>query len=486
MGNKLVVIDGNSIANRAFYALPLLSNDEGYYTNAVYGFLTMLLRMLDEEKPTHILVAFDAGKTTFRTEEYKDYKGKRLKTPGELSSQFPLIKDLLNAFDIKHYELNGYEADDIIGTITREAEEKGFASIIVSGDKDMLQLASDQTKIALTRKGITEVDWFTPKEIMDKYGLTPVQIIDMKGLMGDPSDNIPGIPGVGEKTALKLLHQYHSVEEVLAHAEEVSGKKLQEKIMNHMDEARMSKDLATILRKAPIEVSIEDVSLIPYDPKKVEQSLLRFGFKTILQRLGMDSVEANNGNEIEEEQEFAYEFIKNEDPALIDQLVHSHYALIVEIDGDRYHDSTILGIGLSNGERHVYLPYALVEKWNELQKWLANTDQKKWVYDGKRATVALGWKGIDLEGIEFDGLLASYLSNPTESRHALSDVTERYYLSLPPDEHVYGKGAKRKVPEEEVVGRLVARKANALYHLRSHLDQEMEKQEIHSLFYDLE
>lgn len=486
MGNKIVVIDGNSIANRAFYALPLLSNDEGYYTNAVYGFLTMLLRMLDEEKPTHILVAFDAGKTTFRTKEYKDYKGKRLKTPGELSSQFPLIKDLLNAFDIKHYELEDYEADDIIGTITKEAEEKGFTSIIVSGDKDMLQLASDQTKIALTRKGITEVDWYTPKEIMEKYGLSPTQIIDLKGLMGDSSDNIPGIPGVGEKTALKLLHQYHSVEEVLANAEEVSGKKLQEKIRNHMDEARMSKELATILREAPIEISIEDILHVPYDSKKVEEALVRFGFKTILQRLGMDSADANEDTPTEDGQPFEYEWIKSEDSALLERLLHSPQALIVEIDGDRYHDSTILGLGLSNGENHVYLPFAMVEKWDDLQKWLANPEQKKWLYDGKRATVALGWKGIDLAGIEFDGLLASYLSNPTESRHALSDVAERYRLSLPSDENVYGKGAKRKVPDEAVVGRLIARKANALHHLRSHLDQEMEKQEIHSLFYDLE
>lgn len=486
MGNKIVVIDGNSIANRAFYALPLLSNDEGYYTNAVYGFLTMLLRMLDEEKPTHILVAFDAGKTTFRTEGYKDYKGKRLKTPGELSSQFPLIKELLDAFDIKHYELNGYEADDIIGTITREAEEKGFTSIIVSGDKDMLQLASDRTTIALTRKGITEVDLYTPKEIMDKYGLSPAQIIDLKGLMGDTSDNIPGIPGVGEKTALKLLHQYHSVEEVLAHAEEISGKKLKEKIMSHMDDARMSKELATILRQAPIELSIDDVNYVPYDRKRVEQALIRFGFKTILQRLGMDSAEANEVPHTEGDNPFAFEWIKNEDTALLDQLMQSPYALIVEIDGERYHDATILGIGLSNGEKHVYLSYELVEKWVGLRKWLANPEHKKWVYDGKRAIVALGWKGIDLQGIEFDGLLASYLSNPTESRHALSDVAERYHLSLSSDESVYGKGAKRKVPDEEVVGRLVARKANALYDLRAYLDEEMEKQEIRSLFYDLE
>lgn len=486
MGNKIVVIDGNSIANRAFYALPFLNNDEGHYTNAVYGFLTMLLRMLDEVKPSHILVAFDAGKTTFRSEEYKDYKGKRLKTPSELSSQFPLIKELLDAFNIKHYELDGYEADDIIGTITREAEERGFTSIIVSGDKDMLQLASDHTKIALTRKGITEVEWYTPQEIKDKYGLTPAQIIDLKGLMGDASDNIPGIPGVGEKTALKLLQQYHSVEEILAHATEISGKKLQEKILNHMEEAKMSKELATILRQAPIEISLEDLRYESYDPQKVEQILTRFGFKSILQRLGMDSVAANHDHQAEDSRDFEFEFVKEEKADLLEQFSRSAVSLIVEIDGERYHDSTILGIGISNGDRHAYLPYSLVEQWEALKMWLSNKSIKKWVYDGKRGKVALSWKGILLEGIEFDALLASYLTNPTESRHGLSDIAERYHLSLPADENVYGKGAKRKIPEEEVLASFVARKAKTLYNLRSSLDEEMEKQELRSLFYDLE
>src|SRR5690606_26648108 len=206
------VIDGNSIANRAFYALPLLSNSAGLHTNAVYGFTTMLLRLIEEERPTHMLVAFDAGKETFRHAAYADYKGTRARTPPELSEQFPLIRELVDSFGIARYEIEGYEADDIIGTLTRLADErKDMRVLVVTGDKDMLQLASDQVTIAITRKGISEVERFDPAHIQEVYGLKPPQIIDLKGLMGDSSDNIPGIPGVGEKTALKLLHEYGSV-----------------------------------------------------------------------------------------------------------------------------------------------------------------------------------------------------------------------------------------------------------------------------------
>ena len=182
--NKLIIIDGNSIANRAFYALPLLSNDKGIYTNAVYGFTNILLRILEDEKPTHILVAFDAGKVTFRHTDFKEYKGTRQKTPSELSEQFPLMRQLLDAFSIRHYELEGYEADDIIGTLTKEADQEGWMTKIVTGDKDMLQLVSNHVHVALTRKGISEVEYYDLDKLQEVYQLKPAQIIDLKGLMG--------------------------------------------------------------------------------------------------------------------------------------------------------------------------------------------------------------------------------------------------------------------------------------------------------------
>ena len=238
-----------------FLLYHLLNNDKGIHTNAVYGFTMMLMKILEDEKPTHILVAFDAGKTTFRHKTFSEYKGGRQKTPPELSEQFPYIRELLKAYQISAYELENYEADDIIGTLSLQAEKEGFEIKVISGDKDLTQLSSPKTTVGITRKGITDIEEYTPEHIEEKYGLTPEQIIDMKGLMGDTSDNIPGVPGVGEKTAIKLLKEFHTVEEVLSSIDKVSGKKLKEKLETYRDQAILSKQLATIMRDAPIDVA---------------------------------------------------------------------------------------------------------------------------------------------------------------------------------------------------------------------------------------
>jgi DNA polymerase-1 len=484
MEKKLMILDGNSIANRAFYALPLLTTEEGLYTNAVYGFTTMLLRMLEEEKPTHVLVAFDAGKVTFRTEGYKEYKGKRMKTPSELSAQFPLLKELLDAFGVKHYELNGYEADDIIGTVSARAEAEGFTTLIVSGDKDMLQLVSDKTQVALTRKGISEVEMYSPEEIAAKYNLTPAQIIDLKGLMGDASDNIPGIPGVGEKTALKLLHEFQTVEGVLAHVDEVKGKKLQEKIAAHADDARMSKELATILRDAPVEISLDEIEYRPFEKEKVVPVLERLAFKSLLERLGLDAAEAYT-TPMQAEQEIEFVTITEANRAKWADKFTSPMAVMVEVDGENYHGAPVLGIALVQGDTRLYVPFEQMD-WPELIAWLADPEQKKWVYDAKRSQVALAWKNISLEGVCFDALLASYVSNPSETNHQLADVAARYGIKLASDEAVYGKGAKRTVPEEAVLGPHIVCKADALYRLHDKIDKALQEEALADLFYDLE
>jgi DNA polymerase I len=487
MEKKVMIIDGNSIANRAFYALPILSNAEGLFTNAVYGFTQMLLRLLDEEKPTHLLVAFDAGKVTFRTEGYKEYKGKRQKTPGELSSQFPLMKELLDAFNIKHYELSGYEADDIIGTLSLEAEEAGFNTLIVSGDKDMLQLVSDKTQVALTRKGISEVELYSPAEIMEKYGLNPIQIIDLKGLMGDASDNIPGIPGVGEKTALKLLHEYHTVEGVLEHKAEVKGKKLQEKLAEHEQDAIMSKELATIMRNAPVEVRLADIEHQPYDRQKVAQIFERFSFKSLLDRLGLDTIDAEKQEQSgAEAAAFDYVMVTQDNRSEWQSKLTSPMAFMVELDGDNYHTAPILGFAAADEQTSMYIPFEVAADWEHFQNWLADSDMKKWVYDAKRSQVSLSWHGMKLEGICFDPFLASYLLDPSETNHTLSEIAKRNGLSLPSNEAVYGKGAKRAVPSCEVIGEHAARKAAAVYRLQGKLEEEMHAEQLTRLFYDLE
>ncbi|GAB4256546.1 DNA polymerase I [Thermincola ferriacetica] len=254
---KFIIIDGNSLVYRAFYALPLLKTTTGVYTNAVYGFTTMLMKVLNEEKPACLAIAFDKGKTTFRNEHFEDYKGHRKATPDELKPQFPLVKEIVRAFRIPVYEIEGYEADDIIGTVSLKAEEMGYETVIVTGDRDALQLVSPKTRVMLTKKGISEMELYDENKVAERYGLKPAQIIDMKGLMGDTSDNIPGVPGIGEKTAAKLVREYGSVEELLAQKGTVAGK-LREKLEQYAQQALLSKKLATIIRHVPIEIDLRE------------------------------------------------------------------------------------------------------------------------------------------------------------------------------------------------------------------------------------
>src|SRR5690625_724357 len=218
----------------------------------------MLMRILEEENPTNILVAFDAGKTTFRHETYKEYKAGRQKTPHELSEQFPIAKELLEAFDIPYYELENYEADDIIGTLANQAQKEKISVKVISGDQDLLQLVSDEVTVDLTRRGITEVDSYTPEFLKEKMELNPDQIIDLKALMGDSSDNIPGVPGVGIKTATKLLKEYETLDNIYENIDQISGKKLKENLLTYKDEAYMSRYLVTINLKTPLELSLKD------------------------------------------------------------------------------------------------------------------------------------------------------------------------------------------------------------------------------------
>ena len=238
---NFVIIDGSSLLHRAFYALPLLSTKKGIYTNGVYGFLTMLYKIQEDYTPAYICVAFDKKGPTFRHKEYKEYKGTRQETPSELAQQFPIIREILDAMNITILEMQEYEADDIAGTLAKMGEQKDLDVILVTGDRDYLQLASDKTKVLITRKGITELEIFDREKIISEYGIEPKQFIDLKGLMGDKSDNIPGVPGIGEKTGLKLIREYGCIENVYKDIDNVSGKKLKENLKNNMEQAIFSK-----------------------------------------------------------------------------------------------------------------------------------------------------------------------------------------------------------------------------------------------------
>lgn len=479
MTKKLVLIDGNSIAYRAFFALPLLNNDKGIHTNAVYGFTMMLSRILEDEKPTHMLVAFDAGKTTFRHKTFSEYKGGRQKTPPELSEQFPFIRELLDAYGISRYELENYEADDIIGTLSLEAERNGFEVKVISGDKDLTQLSSEKTTVAITRKGITDIEEYTPSYIEEKYGITADKIIDMKGLMGDTSDNIPGVPGVGEKTALKLLKEFGDLESILDSADKVSGKKLQEKLVEFKEQALMSKELATITREAPVEIKIDEIEYEGFEKDKVIRIYKELGFNSLLEKLDTE----NDTPVTEELEEIEFAIVDE----ITEDILTAENAFYVEILEDNYHYADIIGFSIANEKGSFFIPTDLALGSQVFKQWAEDESKHKIVYDAKRTEVSLRHHGIHLAGISFDLLLASYLVNPSEKIEDITSVAKTHgYSSIQSDEAFYGKGAKRKVPEVKELAEHLARKANVLLFLQKKLDKELAENQQAELFYDLE
>ncbi|MBP1083333.1 DNA polymerase I [Bacillus capparidis] len=476
---KLLLVDGNSLAYRAFFALPLLNNEKGIHTNAVYGFTMILTKMLEEEKPSHMLVAFDAGKTTFRHKTFKEYKGGRQKTPPELSEQMPFIRELLNAYQVKTYELENFEADDIIGTLAKSAEKEGYTVKIVSGDKDLTQLSSEHTTVAITKKGITEVENYTPAHVKEKYGLEPKQIIDMKGLMGDSSDNIPGVPGVGEKTAIKLLKQFDTVEKLLESISEVSGNKLKEKLEEFKDQAVMSKELATITTEAPIEVGVAELTYAGPVMDKVVGLYKELGFNTLLEKLG----EGESAGEEEELEEIQVEICSE----VKEDILLSPSSLVVEQMSEHYHDEPIVGFSIVNDSGAFFIPSEAGLASEAFKAWLEDESKKKWIFDSKKAQVALKWQGVHLKGAEFDVLLAAYLLNPASSYEDVASVAKEKGIQLvSSDETVYGKGAKRACPEENSLADHLARKGMAITRLYDRLLDDLKKNEQLELYEDLE
>ncbi|HLS59865.1 MAG TPA: DNA polymerase I [Virgibacillus sp.] len=478
MSNKLVLIDGNSIIYRAFFALPLLNNDKGVYTNAVYGFTTMLLKILEEEKPTHMLVAYDAGKTTFRHDTYKEYKGGRQKTPGELSEQFPLTKELLDAFRIPHYELDLYEADDIIGTLAKAGKDQAWDVKVISGDQDLLQLVSETVTVDLTKKGISEVDSYTPDFMIEKMELAPDQIIDLKALMGDNSDNIPGVPGVGIKTATKLLKEYETIDNVYEHLDELSGKKLKENLSTYKDDAFMSKELVTIKCDTPIEISLTDLEYKGYDETKVYDLFKDLGFQSLLARTGIESDESE-----EELEEIDFTIV---DDITVDMFTGNE-AMVVEMLGENYHETPIEGIGLVNKKAKYFIPIDIAAKSDVFKQWAENGTSHKSVYDAKATLVSLLKYDIHMKGITFDLLLASYLLNPSDSNQDIPAIGHRLgERNVLQDEDVYGKGAKIKAPEQEELADHVVRKTGIIFDLQDEMMTHLQENEQAELYKELE
>lgn len=473
---KVLLLDGNSLAYRAFFALPLLSNEHGIHTNAVYGFTLMLQKIMEEENPTHMLVAFDAGKTTFRHSTFGEYKGGRQKTPPELSEQFPYVRKLIDAYGIKRYELEMYEADDIIGTLCKQAEEKGQQVIVVSGDKDLTQLATENTTVYITRKGITDIEKYTPAHVEDKYGLTPLQIIDMKGLMGDASDNIPGVPGVGEKTAIKLLKEHGSVENLYQALDTVSGAKLKEKLMANEEQAKMSKVLATIETNAPIEVSVDDLTYSGANMDEVTSIWKELSFKTLLEK-------SEHVTEEQTASEVTFEILDEINASILKDKMAIH----LEMFNEQYHTSELLGIALYDGEQSYFVTGSVAFESTVFCKWLEDESRIKYLVDSK-ATQAVSRKhNVSLLGADFDLVLAAYIVNPSISSDDVSTMAKEFgNYDVLTDENVYGKGAKKATPPLDKLAEHAIRKAQAVWKLKPILEKKLEENEQYALYKDIE
>lgn len=480
---KLLLVDGNSVAFRAFYALynamDNFKNSDGLYTNAIYAFKNMFEKILDQEQPTHALVAFDAGKTTFRTEMYQEYKAGRAKTPSEFREQLPYIRSLVHAFGVKEYELPNFEADDIIGTLaTLASQEEDYEIVIVSGDRDLTQLVSEKITVYITVKGVSELEVCTPEFIAEKYdGLTPRQIIDLKGLAGDKSDNLPGVTKVGEKTAIKLLKEYHSVEGIYEHIDELKASKMKENLINDQEQAFLSKRLATINTATPVQITLEDINYQGRNNDELIELYRKLNFQSFLDKMDTSQVK-------EDLVAINYEYITD----LSDEMFKAdEWTLYVEMLGDNYHTDEIVGFAFGNQEK-IYVSDN-VDLLSDLRFVDALSKGKSiQTYDLKRQLVALNRYGCKKVPFTFDSLLAAYLLDTTDNSSDIANVAWNYgYKEIQSDEQIYGKGAKRGLPEDnQVFYEHLARKIKAIQWLTEPLTKELKEKNQWQLYAKME
>ena len=475
--DKIILLDGNSLSYRAFYAMPALQNKSGLYTNSVYGFTLMLERMLEDIKPKYALVAFDKGKQTFRHKTYKDYKGTRDKTPSELVEQFGYVRELLDSYGIKYEEHFDYEADDIIGSYAKLAEKAGLEVIIISGDKDLTQLASDNITIYYTRRGVTEVDHYTPEFINEKYGLSPEQIIDMKGLMGDKSDNIPGIAGIGEKTAIKLLAEYKTVENVLDNIDNISGKKLKERLAEGKEDALLSKELATIFTEVPVENKLEDLTFSENRSKKKEL-FEKLEFVSFLKKLA-----ENDDVDVDGKEEKELEIINADEKT---ELSFENSSLHIECFTEDYHNSDVVNIAVYKDENvYIFSEDNFFE--NKFVRNYLESDAEKVVYDYKKILYIAKRNGIsDIAGNVFDVKIAAYLLDVTVKTELDKIVFNTLGNIIKSEEEIYGKGVKRTLPTNEILYPYLAQVVKSIFDLKEIQSARLKEENMDSLYKNIE
>ena len=390
---KVVLVDGNNLMFRSYFATlysgSTLRNKKGFPTNAIYGFVNMINKIISEEKPMYMAVAFDIGKT-FRHEKYDYYKGKRDNTPDELKEQFPIAKQILTAMNIKYFELQGYEADDIIGTFSKKCEQDDdFKALIVSSDKDLLQLITDQTEVKLLKtKDYIRMDY---KAFYDTYGIEPIKMIDLKALMGDASDNIPGVKGIGEKTALKLLTTYGSLSSIYEHIDEIKGS-VKDKLIQDKDNAYMSYNIATIYKDVPLNVELEELAYIPKDKNELYKIYNELEFYSLIKESNNKEENSNNIENIN--------YINKSKQEINDDII----SLYIDLDNNNYHNANILGFAIYNNSVSSYIPYTKDTDLSFLNK-------KIYTYDYKRLYVSLKKNNLTIPTCLFDTMIGAYLVN---------------------------------------------------------------------------
>ena len=464
---KIILVDGNNLLFRSYYATAyngnFMHNSKGLPTNALFGFTNMINKIVLEEKPQYMIVAFDKGKT-FRHDKYQDYKAGRIEMPDELRVQFPIAKELLTYMGIKYYEIDNYEADDIIGTFAKYCnEDSEYVGTIISSDKDLLQLISSDVDIKLLKQ--KDYVRYNQKTFMDDYGIEPIRIIDLKALQGDPSDNIPGVKGIGEKTALKLLQEYNSLDGVYENIDKISGK-MKEKLLNEKEKAYLSYELATIICDVPVDIDVNDIKYLGNDSKKLNVLYESLEFYSFLKK------DDNN-----------FKDIKPLDFKIIEDLneikINSDCAVYLEILGNNYHRAEVLGMGVYNKENSFFIPFSLLK---QNPKFL--TENIKYTYDLKKLYIALKWQGIELDNVVFDTMIAGYLLD-YNVKDDISYLANQFDYDIPFYDNVYGK-TKLVIPSLDKIAYNTIIKAQFIYDSYQLFNDKLNNEGLLTLFNEIE
>ena len=472
---ELVLIDGNYWLFSSYYATAamgnLMVNKDGIPTNAVFGFANRLENVI-KKNPKGIMVAFDAKGKTFRSDLLEEYKGTRKETPEELKCQFEIVREFLDAHQIPYCELEGYEGDDIIGTLATQASEQGYQVNIMTGDKDMMQLVDEHIHVYKRNTKTKTDDVITPKAFYEKYELQPDQMRDLLGLMGDSADNIPGIPGVGEKTALKLLHEYQTIENLKEHCSEIKGK-MGEKIRENIELGIQSKQIATILKDIPLDVTLDDCHYVGYDFEQLKDFYQKYDMNSLLKKISMET-------KAPKQAELHYEVVTKM------PLITQDSSVLGAIYDQNYHKSIVLGYALYNKDQAFYISFEDALKDQDFLNYLKDEKYNKYSYNIKAQILSARWNGIDIKGMNFDLQLASYILNPS-LKDEMKSICDYYdYDSVQYEEEVFGKLAKKHIPETDLLARHMVSKAKAIYDLKDEAIQRLKDEEQFDLYQNLE